>query len=174
MKKAIAFVVIIVLCILSMACAEVDFSSMSYEEISNIIENAKRELQKRVNPKWDSVTVYDENNIRIVFEEIKEIQYRPNDTILYVKHLTENNSGQHIKVTFSNVYINDFYSHISFYPTDVLMAGKKVRDVVAIPISDAGIHSFYELESLTFRLEIRDVWDNLLYYKYVDLFFNKD
>lgn len=117
--------------------AEIDLSSMSYEELLSLQKQVSQELRLKEPVNGD--LIYDKGGIRIFYQGIKA------DMFTGAQFLIENASDKNIGVSFEDVSVNDFMTNVLFSAT--VSKGKKAIDTLDfIYLDDLGITTIENIE----------------------------
>ena len=144
MRKLVLFLSIILL-ISSVAIAEVDFTTMSPQELVDIISKAGSALEM-FNPVEDENVLYDKDGLVIT---IGSIDYMPNYDEIQLNLVVINDTNDEALIYFPDVLVNGWA--VDHHYHNSVRAHSKSRDVT-LSIEDicrlADLETFDEIESI--------------------------
>ena len=175
MKKIIALLSVVILCLASICYAETDFSTMSKEEIAELIRKAQRELIK--------LTAEEQNNHPILFESdelsisVERIEFRDGKTeLLNIYFRIINETDQSFQISIRQAEVNGWTVKNWWY-VDVPAQSKTKADCVMIGHLDidADVYNEADLQTVGLSLNIEnDKEKTTLITPLVEMFYNAD
>ena len=152
MKKVLSIALCFVLMLSSVSLAEIDYSSYSDDELRAIISAANNELTKRHLAGEGDILLCDVEGISIYLTRKYSIE-EANGGKKYIKFevIAVNNSEHGLMFGYYSASVNGWDVGFSWSNVNA-SAGHKIRGEILFCISDAGINSFDEIETIEVRL----------------------
>ena len=155
MKKIIALVLV---CLLSVSCAfaeGIDYSSMSEDQLREVIVQARAALAEKEEPFNDQCVVFEEDGIRVTITGI-----RSDDRTgwYYIDVTVVNKSENDATITFDDLYINGWQTKTGSFSVQKVGAGKNAKDQLTFYklSEEAEITKMEDMQDLSFIIKIVD------------------
>ena len=173
MKKCLALFLVVVILLSSSALANnIDFSSMSVNELHDIISQAHNELVKKTAKADGKVFIIDDPMGFSIYLTGKGEKNWMDYYALEVVAINNTNKTQ--SIIFDNISINGW--EVSTFITSIsdVGGGKKKKDSINLEIEAADISSYTEITEveLVFHTYDSDSWSTIKKYGPVTLFFD--
>ena len=163
MKKIAAMILVMALCASAAFAAEIDWASMTDDEIRAIIAEAQGELAKRAPvaegalPIAEGTVLIDQGGILVTLTGKVETM----GTLMELEVIVENNSDTPIYVNVTRSSING----LELFGAGIadIGAGKKKKGDLMFTLEDASINSPSEIEELEMTLSVAnaDTWSTI-------------
>ncbi len=169
MKKIVA---ILLTCLFVFSIASVyatDYSSLSDDELRQVIDNARNELVKRGFVVEKKVVFFDQNNIQIYINgdmKIDKLYAWDDEYCLYLPIAIINDSDKNINVVFDDSSLNGWMTNVS-NSIGSIPVGKKARGNLIFELGNTDIEKLLDFEEAEFTIVIYDQ-DNWFGDKVVD------
>lgn len=153
MKRLLVFLTMLVLLLPMICYAEIDYASMTTEELVDVINRAKLELEKRTVVVEKDVVLLEKDGYGIYFTGKSKVYY---ETLEYEVYVVNN--------TPYKLYPNDTASHATINGWEVfmltpasVMPGEKKMTTLKFDLSDANISTYEEIEELVFTIYVSNL-----------------
>ena len=163
MKKIVAMIIVMALCASVAFALEIDWASMTDDEIRAIIAEAQGELAKRASiaegtlPIAEGTVLIDQGGILVTLTGKVETM----GTLMELEVIVENNSDTPIYVNVTGSSINGW--EVFGAGIADIGAGKKKKGDLMFTLEDASINSPSEIEELELTLSVAnaDTWSTI-------------
>ena len=153
MKRIIAMAMV---CLMLVPCAFAeDYSSMSADQLREVIAEARAALAKKIEPFTDKCVVYDENNITVTITGVHPEEY----TSWVIFDVTVvNKSESKVTVIFDSLYINGWQIKIGTFSIAEVEARKNAKGKLTFLKleEEAEVTKMEEIEDFEFIVKIYD------------------
>ena len=155
MKKIIALALVFLALIPCAFAESIDYSSMTADQLKEVIVQARAALASMEEPFTDKCVVYDDHGIKATVTGIRKETY--NDWV-YIDVTVVNKSDDVISVFFNDVYINGWKVSSGFFVVAEVGAKKNAKGKLTFLSLDqeAEISKMEEIEDFTFTISIYD------------------
>ena len=156
LRKIMTVVIVMVLCASSALASEIDWGSMTEDEIRAVIAEAQDELAKRAPvaegtlPIAEGTVLIDQGGILVTLTGKVETM----GTLMELEVIVENNSNTPIYVNVTGSSINGW--EVFGAGIADIGAGKKKKGDLMFTLDDASINSPSEIEELELTLSVAD------------------
>jgi len=162
-KKIVAVALMMILCATAAFAAEIDWASMTDDEIRSIIAEAQEELAKRA-PVAEGALRIAEGTVLIDRDGILVTltgKIETMGTLMELEVIVENNSAEPIYVNVSGSSINGW--EVFGAGLADIGSGKKKKGDLMFTLDDANINSPSEIEELELTLSVAnaDTWSTI-------------
>lgn len=143
------FVCFLILMLPVLALADIDWSSMTVEEIQNTIDSGRAEiLTREIKTDEKGTVILDADGIVVSVSSVTVETSYDGSTYLNMKYTVANNSTENMGFSSDKVYLNGW--EVSSFLFSSLDAGKKSREESAVYHIDdsADVTSYEDLEEL--------------------------
>lgn len=158
MKK---IVVILLICLFAFSITSVyatDYSSLSDDELRQVIDNARNELVKRGFVVEKKVVFFNQNNIQIYLNgdmKIDKLYAWDNEYCLYLPIVIINDSDKNINVVFDDSSLNGWMTSVS-NSIGSIPVGKKAKGNLVFELVNTDIEKLLDFEEAEFTVVIYD------------------
>ena len=153
MKRILLVIFIfILLCPIGLAETQLDFASMSNDELHTMIDLARNELTKREMHIGDSIVILDAQDV--VISLTGEYRTSSDSEYLDLNSIVVNNSSHNVGISLDHVSVNG-WSIYGSAPSDV-DAGKKGKDEFTFNLDEADCDSIEKVEDIEFVIVLYD------------------
>ncbi len=165
MKRIISCILVfILLCgvIPAIGFAE-DYTSMTDDELQNILNAVRNELTARGLKAEDKTVLVDESGVQIYINGEMTVEAEwSGDLECNIPIVIVNNTSHDITIGLRDPSVNGWSCDGSVYPNDV-PAGKKAKSTLSFELGDTDVTSLDDFEDAEFRLNVYDEhsWDDL-------------
>lgn len=158
MKKIVA---ILLTCLFVFSITSVyatDYSSLSDDELRQVINNARNELVKRGFVVEKKVVFFDQNNIQIYINgdmKIDKLYAWDDEYCLYLPIVIINDSDKNINVVFDDSSLNGWMTNVS-NSIGSIPVGKKAKGDLIFELGNTDIEKLLDFEEAEFTIVIYD------------------
>lgn len=158
-KKLVSIFAVLLSVVLStiVYAQDTDYSSLSDDELREIIQSARDELDRRKTAEDGNKILYDKDGIQVYFtgetsrtSTISDATYEK----LNMETVVINNSDKNISVSFTDCSINGWETEAG--GVHDISAGKKKKDMVGFNLTLADITEAEEIDDIEYTLRIYD------------------
>lgn len=134
----------------------IDFSALSDEELSELIELAQNEQTQRGQNSDEPQMVFEQNGVVITFTGKKTFDDILGEKGVRLECIVENNTDTTIFLSPEHIYVNGWKcgDYDCLRIVDKLEPGKKAQCDIAFWISKTGIKSYDEVEEVIMDIEV--------------------
>ena len=161
MRKVLSILICIILLPYTIATANTDYTTMTDDELKQVVSLVRNELVKRSLVNDDKVIVFDQDNVSMYLTGgYKEWNYK-DKYYVDIEMVIINNTDHKVTFIAQQSSVNGWDTESS--TPGPVSAGKKKKDRMVFSLSDAEITSYKEIEDIDvkFRVCDADTYDNL-------------
>ena len=155
MKKIIALALVFLALIPCAFAESIDYSSMTADQLKDVIIQARAALASMEEPFTDKCVVYDANDIKITLTGVRK---NNNMNWVYFDITVVNKSAYNITIHFSDTYVNGWKVSDDHTFISGLSSKKNAHDEIHfISIErEAEITEINQIEDFSFKIQIRN------------------
>ena len=146
MKRLIAIVIIFLLSVSCAIAEDIDWASLSDEDIEAIIAAAHKELNDRHETTDETIVAYDQDGHKLTLSNMREGNYINYDLSVVFDAVYENNSDGSNELSINGSYVNGWDTGALSSP-DTTPGHKQKMDIV-IGLDDTDVASIDEIERI--------------------------
>ncbi len=155
MKRMFSLILAILLLVPCAFAEGIDYSSMSADELREVIVQARAALAEKEAPFNDKCVVYDENDVRVTLTGIRE---EDSTGWVYFDITVVNKSKNDYTITFDDLYINGWQIKLGSFSVQEVMAGKNAKGhLTFLKLSEeAEVTKIEEIQDFSFTIRLVD------------------